>query len=178
MRQRCVEKGLPGLHIQAIVRRNIEEEPRTDAQLETDSEYQTARALNFDSGTSYQYRGDTNLPNGDYVMWAHKAISCWNYYEKAYNVYYPHVSIGWDNTYRYPSAAKTSVVTNSTPDAFEACLWKAKRYLDVHPGQVPLVTINSWNEWTEGSYLLPDMRWGYRYLRAVRNVFGRPDEPC
>lgn len=24
----------------------------------------------------------------------------------------------------------------------------------------------------QSSYLLPDMRWGYGYLRAVRNVFG------
>jgi hypothetical protein len=64
------------------------------------------------------------------------------------------------------------VVSGSTPFAFEACLWKARRYLEERPAQTPLITINSWNEWTEGSYLLPDMRWGYGYLRAVRNVFG------
>ena len=69
-----------------------------------------------------------------------------------------------------------AVVLGSTPDAFEACLWKAKRHLNARPDQVPLVTINSWNEWTEGSYLLPDMRWGSRYLRAVRNVFGETSE--
>jgi hypothetical protein len=52
-------------------------------------------------------------------------------------------------------------------------LWKAKAWLDTRPTQTPLVTINSWNEWTEGSYLLPDMRWGYDYLRAVHRVFGQ-----
>ena len=98
------------------------------------------------------------------------ATSCWEYFEKTYNVFYPQVSIGWDNTHRHPSI-KTAVL-GSTPDAFEAYLWKAKRYIDAHPDQAPLITINSWNEWTEGSYLLPDMRWGYRYLRAVGNVFG------
>jgi len=82
------------------------------------------------------------------------------------------VSIGWDNTHRNPSYGAESVVLNSTPEAFEACLWKAKRYVDERPNQARLVTVNSWNEWTEGSYLLPDMRWGYGYLRAVRNVFG------
>lgn len=45
-------------------------------------------------------------------------------------------------------------------------------WLDARPRQTPLLTFNSWNEWTEGSYLLPDMRWGCSYLRAVRNVFG------
>ena len=36
---------------------------------------------------------------------------------------------------------------------------------------VGLVTINSWNEWTETSYLQPDDLYGYGYLEAVKKVF-------
>ncbi len=164
MRGRCVEKGLPGMHLQAIAR-----SPRGEVEIEADPEYQTARDLAFDSGTSYQFGMNAGI-EGDYVAWADKAAAYWGYFEKAYNVYYPHASIGWDDTHRHPS--KDTAVLGSTPDAFETCLQKAKLYMDAHPDQAPLMTINSWNEWTEGSYLLPDKLWGYGYLQAVRNVFG------
>ena len=35
---------------------------------------------------------------------------------------------------------------------------------------VPLITINSWNEWTETSYLQPDNIYGYGYLEAVNGI--------
>lgn len=168
MRRRCKEKGLPGLDIQTIAGMGGGG-TQTSADLESSSEYQTARALGFDGATSYQYSMEGGF-KGDYVTWADRSFACWDNYEKIYNTYYPHVSVGWDNTHRNPSI-KTAVL-GSTPDAFEACLWRARRFLDAHPNQAQLVTLNSWNEWTEGSYLLPDMRWGYRYLQAVRNVFG------
>ena len=38
--------------------------------------------------------------------------------------------------------------------------------------QPKIITINCWNEWTEGSYLEPDTRSKYAYLEAVRAVFG------
>ena len=35
-----------------------------------------------------------------------------------------------------------------------------------------MITLNAWNEWTEGSYLLPDTVTGTAYLEQVRAVFG------
>jgi len=160
MRRRAVEHGLPGLHLQTIARRDGR---RARGALGADA--------GFDSATSYQFVHDAR-GEGDYVGWAAKAMAAWDDHERAYGRYFPQVSVGWDNTQRMPSAR--TAVTGATPDAFEACLWRARRYLDARPDCPPLVVINSWNEWTEGSYLLPDLRWGYRYLRAVRNVFGGP----
>ena len=167
MRRRCAEKSLPGLEIQTLA--GMGGGVTAGADLENSNEYKGARALGFDSATSYQCTMEGGF-EGDYVTWADKSFACWDSYEKIYKTFYPHVSVGWDNTQRNPSI-ETAVV-GSSPDAFEACLWRARRFLDARPNQTQLVTLNSWNEWTEGSYLLPDMRWGYRYLQAVQNVFG------
>jgi hypothetical protein len=50
-------------------------------------------------------------------------------------------------------------------------LYKAKEYAKNHPDQPRLITINAWNEWVEGSYLLPDMLYGFEYLESVKDVF-------
>jgi hypothetical protein len=34
-----------------------------------------------------------------------------------------------------------------------------------------IVTINSWNEWTEGSHLEPDTTTTLKYLEAIKEVF-------
>ncbi|MCR5435299.1 MAG: glycoside hydrolase family 99-like domain-containing protein, partial [Bacteroidaceae bacterium] len=60
---------------------------------------------------------------------------------------------------------------NNTPENFAKALRDARDYADRHPQQVPLITINSWNEWTETSYLEPDNVNGYGYLEAVKKVF-------
>ena len=60
------------------------------------------RSLAYDSATSYQFCHDAG-GEGDYVTWADTAMSRWDAFEETYGVYYPHVSIGWDNTQRNPS---------------------------------------------------------------------------
>ena len=60
---------------------------------------------------------------------------------------------------------------DNTPENFKKGLQMAKEYVDTHDLPVPLITINSWNEWTEMSYLEPDDVYGYGYLEAIREVF-------
>ena len=60
---------------------------------------------------------------------------------------------------------------DNTPERFEGALRKAKAWVDARPDLHPLITINSWNEWTETSYLEPDNVYGYGYLEAVKKVF-------
>jgi hypothetical protein len=62
---------------------------------------------------------------------------------------------------------------DNTPQAFQSALLKAKQFLDSSNAQHKIVILNAWNEWTEGSYLLPEKRTGAKYLEAIKNVFGK-----
>ena len=35
---------------------------------------------------------------------------------------------------------------------------------------MPLITVNAWNEWVEDSYLLPDRKYGFDYIKTVKEV--------
>ena len=84
---------------------------------------------------------------------------------------FPCVSVGWDATPRFPAQGVKDVVhKHNTPTSFATLLSKAKEYADAHPKQPKLITINAWNEWVEGSYLLPDMLNGFGYLEAVKEA--------
>ena len=125
------------------------------------------------SATHYQF---SNLlkADGDYAVIRKDAAKAWKRIGNEYPVpYFPHVSVGWDANPRWKSTPLyPGVISNNTPEEIEKALRSAKDYADAHPNQSPLITINSWNEWTEVSYLEPDDLYGYGYLEAVRRVFG------
>ncbi len=126
------------------------------------------RRLGFNSMSHYQFCHFANVDQ-DYEKVLEEVYPEWDRLEKEFTIpYYPHISIGWDNS---PRTGKSAVTTNNTPERFEQALRKAKAWVDARPKLHPLITINSWNEWTETSYLEPDDLYGYGYLEAVKKVF-------
>jgi Glycosyltransferase WbsX len=91
--------------------------------------------------------------------------------------YYPSIFVGWDSTPRRRENA--IVIMKGSPDRFCEYLSAMIRTVAIRPFEDRLVFINAWNEWAEGNYLEPDLKWGRGYLKAVRKAaWGKPVSPC
>jgi hypothetical protein len=97
-------------------------------------------------------------------------------------VHCPVVTVGWDCTPRcehgipFPFANRNypycHVVLGNTPQRFGRLCKLAADFIATAPKQPFAVFVNAWNEWTEGSYLLPEQRYGTAYLESLQEVFG------
>ena len=167
-REKTVAAGFHGLELQLCIKGD-----RKMNQLILDgiTVTEAAKQLNLDSGTMYQYR-DFTTTNRAYPDIFHDAIEEYRKYSEALNLTaYPHVSVGWDSNPRY-NLFHNDVCTENTPENVKKAFEYAKQYIDSHPElPAPLITVNSWNEWTETSYLHPDDLYGYGYLEAIKSVF-------
>lgn len=165
-RAEAVAKGLPGLHLQCALKQ--EELTGLGDALATPS---LCEVLGFDSGTHYQFVHMTSVDR-PYPAVLQDVISQWERMDKNLPFpYFAHVSVGWDNNPRYKKRHPPEM-TDTTPENIEKAFRAARKYADSHPDRTPLITVNSWNEWTESSYLQPDTINGYGYLRAIQRVFG------
>lgn len=171
-RKKTIAAGFPGLHLQAIVWGQIPKSLDGVPSDQVKTQNEALLYLGFNSMTNYQWIHYTNIaPREDYAAWAQKGMAKWAEYDSTFTIpYFPQVSIGWDNNPRFPVKVQHAVV-NTTPALFKNALQEAKKYLERHPAQHRLVTINAWNEWAEGSYLEPDTTFRYGYLEAVKEVF-------
>lgn len=84
---------------------------------------------------------------------------------------YPCVIPSWDNTPR--SGAKGIVLHGSTPDLFRLHLRQAIGQVASKGAEKRLIFLKSWNEWAEGNYLEPDLKFGTAYLEVVKQEISR-----
>lgn len=82
--------------------------------------------------------------------------------------YIPCVFPNWDNSAR--SGKRSLIFKNSTPYFWEQHLVNTLLELQKNKKNPPFIFIKSWNEWAEGNYLEPDIKFGNEWLRAVKRV--------
>ena len=163
-REETKNAGFPGLHLQQIV-------------FDTPNE-ELLKRIDLLSANSVSYYNWGGPHPEDYIQWGVEAMERRKDWDEALSIpFIPNASIGWDDSPRFPHQRKEHIVhLNKSPEAFASFLQKAKDYCGEHPEQAKLITIFSWNEWIEGGYLLPDIKYGFSHLEAVRKVMSHKND--
>ena len=180
LRDRVRKRGLGELHLNAVIW-GVQILP---AEIKIENPNALLEALGFDSVTSYvwiHHRTPPAFPAADYSAYARDCLEESRRLAGSYRLpYYPNVTMGWDpsprtiqsDAYENTGYPATPILSANTPAAFRKALEGARSLLDETAGP-RILTINAWNEWTEGSYLEPDTVNGWGYLDAIREVFSR-----
>lgn len=94
-------------------------------------------------------------------------------------VNYPRVKCicpSWDNSPRRKNKG-ARILLNASPSKFKTFLKIAIR--ESISNNLPangMLFINAWNEWGEGAHLEPDERFGYQYLRNIKQILSKTIE--
>ena len=86
--------------------------------------------------------------------------------EAAEEYVYPTIIPNWDHTPR--TGRKGLVFHGSTPELFERHLKNVFKAISGKKDETNIVFIKSWNEWAEGNYMEPDLRYGTAYLQKLK----------
>ena len=78
---------------------------------------------------------------------------------------YPSIIPGYDRSAR---AGKHGVIYyNSTPDLFRKHVHDIIKYVENKDDEHKIIFLKSWNEWGEGNYVEPDLKYGHGFLQAL-----------
>lgn len=185
-RQKTIAAGFRDLHLNGVMW-SFRVLP---AELACEDPAKIVKELGLASTTTYAWVHEYDLasggfPRGSYDAAARGNMAAWDIFSRQMPVpYHPNVSMGWDpsprtiqtSPYENRGYPWTPILEGNTPAAFEQVLRRAKDWLDSRQdGATRMLMLNAWNEWTEGSYLLPDVAHGTAYLDAVKSVFDPRD---
>ncbi|GHU72236.1 hypothetical protein FACS189450_09660 [Spirochaetia bacterium] len=80
---------------------------------------------------------------------------------------YPTIIPNWDRTPR--SGRQATVYTESTPDVFKEQIIKCLDLIKNKKDEHKIIFLQSWNEWGEGNYVEPDLKYGNGFLKVLKD---------
>ncbi|MGV8878720.1 MAG: glycoside hydrolase family 99-like domain-containing protein [Sphingobacteriaceae bacterium] len=81
---------------------------------------------------------------------------------------YPTIIPNWDHSPR--SGRKGFILHESNPELFKKHVKNVLELIEHKTAQHKIVFVKSWNEWGEGNYLEPDLKYGRKYLDVLRDL--------
>lgn len=188
------ENGLPGIHFVGHTDNAGKGLPGQAADYYSADKakeyYQAVLDLGFDAVMSSGYRRAVALLQGKTrMMWRMLSGKTFaptyskmdysrlmaNYYvpEDAGENIYPTLLPQWDRT---PRAGKNSeIVVDSTPARFQETVETAIELIRQKEPEHQLLFLKAWNEWGEGDYVEPDLKFGHGYIQAIRQAIGKTE---
>lgn len=177
LQKKAQAAGLPGVYLNGMWWDNMDQSP---SSICPQSDW--VNKIGFHCYTSYNiplYR----MPEGQFPYANYDQVYEIYYQmrDQAINglpaVYYPVVTMGWDSS---PRTVQSEVyerlrypylpIMDPTPEQFGDKISEAVNVMKDWPEEDRILFINAWNEWTEGSYLEPDVKHGYGFLEALKKA--------
>lgn len=79
---------------------------------------------------------------------------------------YPTILSGYDRTAR-AWKRRNIIYNNATPELFQKHVKDTLSYVEKKQDEHKVIFLKSWNEWGEGNYMEPDLRYGNRFLEVL-----------
>lgn len=184
-REKVRKAGLGEMHFAAFTANNGNDERSIPSITEA----------GFDSLTSYNLNPmsarDHRLPDKPFEEFDHlseRHEEFWDRMDSGLLPYAPVVTVGWDTTPRWEKQVPwpptknaypySPVVINNTPEKFGHLVRRGLRQMEEAKKKPPFLLINAWNEWTEGSALLPQEKYGNGYLEELKKALAAGPLPA
>ena len=81
---------------------------------------------------------------------------------------YPSIFPQWDRTPR--AGNSEGVYINATPTGFKKHIQNALKIIKNKDVEHQILFLRSWNEWGEGNYVEPDLKYGHGFLDAIKET--------
>lgn len=79
----------------------------------------------------------------------------------------PCIFPNWDHTPR--SGKEGIILQDSTPNLFGKHVSMVVESVKLKDDEEKIIYLKSWNEWAEGNYMEPDLKYGTKYLEVLKN---------
>jgi len=86
---------------------------------------------------------------------------------------FPTVIPNYDHSPR--SGRKALILEGSTPELFKEHLQKTVNEISHKEDEHKIIILRSWNEWAEGNYVEPDLKFGHGYLNVIKKIISNED---